>query len=159
VVSDQHADNTFVMKPIGRARTPWSKGHCPKNMPEARATGKGASLIIDAAWRDGLQGIDNATHLIVLGWFESVDRAVLIQHPVHLASPQGCFSLRSPARPNPIGVSVVRLVAVERAKGILELDALDWFNATQLLDIKPYFASTDCIADATVRRFGSHLSL
>ena len=140
----------FQLTPIGQVRTPWSRGNCPKNMRMARETGQSASLLIDAPWRAGLAGIERASHLIVLGWFADVDRGVLVQQPKHLASPQGCFSLRTPARPNPIGVSIVRRGRIDVAQGLIKIDALDWFDGTPLLDIKPYYPATDQHPDASV---------
>ena len=140
----------YQLVAIGHARTPWSRGNCPKNMREARERGQAADLMIDPQWRAGLKGLERASHLIVLGWFGEVDRDALVQHPGHLAEPMGCFALRSPARPNPIGVSVVRQVGLELEAGRVIIDALDWFDGTALLDIKPYYPSTDRIADADV---------
>jgi tRNA (Thr-GGU) A37 N-methylase len=60
----------------------------------------------------------------------------------------GTFALRSPARPNPIAMSVVRLVRIEGPT--LSVVGLDCLDGTPLLDIKPYFASTDSVPDAVV---------
>ena len=140
----------FQLAPIGRVRTPWSRGNCPKSMRSAREAGQGATLLIDLQWRAGLTGIERASHLILLGWFSGVDRDALVQQPKHLAVPQGCFSLRSPARPNPIGLSIVRRGPIDGANGRVEIDALDWFDGTPLLDIKPYYPSTDLHPDASI---------
>lgn len=138
------------LTPIGHVSTPWRRGDCPKNIREARATGQPAKLLILKEFRAGLMGIERASHLIVLGWFRDVDRHVLVQKPAHLPRAQGCFSLRSPARPNPIGLSIVRVTGIDLAAGCLDVDALDWFDATPLLDIKPYYPSTDLYPDARV---------
>ncbi len=139
-----------TLTPIGHVRTPWSKGHCPKNMALAREAGRPATLIIDPPWRQGLTGLDRATHLILLGWFDA-DRDALMQQPPHLSVAQGCFALRTPARPNPIGVSIVRRSSLGVAAGLITVDALDWYDGTALLDIKPYYPSTDLHPDAHVR--------
>ena len=57
--------------------------------------------------------------------------------------------MRSPARPNPIGLHVVRLLAVDAARGLLRLEAIDVLDGTPVVDVKPYYASTDAIPDAT----------
>ena len=151
--TDRPVNNSFGLQltPIGRVRTSWARGDCPKNMRAARESGRGAQLLIDAPWRAGLAGIGRASHLIALGWFAGVDRGALVQQPKHLAEPQGCFSLRTPARPNPLGVSVVRVVALDLEAGRIDVDALDWFDGTGLIDIKPYYASVDAYADAIVQ--------
>jgi tRNA (Thr-GGU) A37 N-methylase len=75
-------------------------------------------------------------------------RDLVIQAPRHYGEPRGTFALRSPVRPNPIAASVVRLVNVEGLK--LSVVGLDCRDGTPLLDIKPYFASTDAVPDAVV---------
>jgi tRNA-Thr(GGU) m(6)t(6)A37 methyltransferase TsaA len=137
---------------IGKAATPWRRGDCPKTMVEARARGKAASLLIDAAWRAAMRDVERASHLILLGWFGDSDRTLLLQTPAHSSRPTGTFALRSPARANPIGLSIVRVIAVDHAAGRIEIDALDWFDATPLLDVKPYFVSIDSHPDATVAK-------
>ena len=146
-----HTDGSqYALLTIGHAETPWSRGACPKNMRAARDSGQAAALVVGTAFQAGLTGIERATHLILVGWFADAERDVLVQHPRHLPAAQGCFALRTPVRPNPIGVSIVRLTGVDTARGRLMLDALDWFDGTPLLDIKPYYPSTDMIADAQV---------
>ena len=75
-------------------------------------------------------------------------RNLVLQVPGHYGVQRGTFALRSPARPNPIAMSVVRLLKVEHAT--LSVVGLDCLDGTPLLDIKPYFASTDSVPDAQV---------
>jgi tRNA (Thr-GGU) A37 N-methylase len=75
-------------------------------------------------------------------------RDLVLQVPRHYGQQRGTFALRSPVRPNPIAASVVKLVAIEGAR--LSVIGLDCLDGTPLLDIKPYFASTDSVADAVV---------
>ena len=135
---------------IGVAHTPWRRGNCPKGMRAAREEGRPATLDIAEPWRPALSGLKRASHVIVLGWLQTARRDLLVQSPIHAKTPSGTFALRSPARPNPIGVSVARLVRLNVGGGVIELDALDWFDGTPLLDIKPYFPGNDAIPDATV---------
>ena len=140
-----------TLTPIGIAVTPWCKGDCPKNMREARERNAPSVIEIEAIYRAALSGIDRASHVILLGWFGHAARDRLIQQPRHAVRPLGAFALRSPDRPNPIAISVAKLVAVDAEAGRVTVDALDWFNGTAVLDIKPYYASVDCIPDAEVR--------
>jgi tRNA-Thr(GGU) m(6)t(6)A37 methyltransferase TsaA len=134
---------------IGRIRTPWKeRKDCPKNAREARETGAVCTIEVDPRWQQALAGVESCSHLIVLYWMDQARRDLLFQAPAHYRSGRGTFALRSPARPNPIALSVVRLLKVEGAK--LEVVALDCLDGTPLLDIKPYFASTDSIPDASV---------
>lgn len=142
--------DVLSLTPIGTAVTNWSRGNCPKNMNAARATGQPAHIVLDAHFRRGLFGLESASHIFVLGWFGTVERDLLRQHPAHLSREMGCFALRTPARPNPIALSIAKIVALNVETGRIDLDALDWFDGTPVLDLKPYFASTDAIIDARI---------
>ncbi len=134
---------------IGRIRSPWSKREdCPKNMAAARATGLQATIEIDPAYRPGLLGLAGTSHLAVLTWLHFAPRNLIVQKPRHSAEPKGVFALRSPARPNPIGLHVVRPTAIDMDAGILTIDGVDVLDGTPVLDIKPYFASIDAFPDA-----------
>jgi tRNA-Thr(GGU) m(6)t(6)A37 methyltransferase TsaA len=136
---------------IGRIASPWTtRETCPKNMRAARETGQPAVLTIDAPYRDGLQGLERASHVIILSWLHHAPRDLIVQKPRHAAEAKGVFSLRSPARPNPIGLHVARLVALDQNTGRIDLDAIDVLDGTPVIDIKPYFASTDAISEATI---------
>ena len=136
---------------IGRVRTPWgSRAECPKN---GRQTDAVCTLEVDAPYRPGLQNVDGATHLIVLYWMDRAARDLVRQQPRHADGSRGTFSLRSPARPNPIALSVVELVGIEN--GRLRVRGLDCIDGTPLLDIKPYYASTDSRPEAQVDRAGT----
>ena len=131
---------------IGGLRTPWKRREeCPKNARESHAV---CTIEVDPRWADGLKGIESCTHLVVLYWMDRSRRDLVVQVPQHYGEPRGTFALRSPARPNPIAMSVVRLVRLEGAK--LEVVGLDCLDRTPLLDIKPYFPSTDAVPDAVV---------
>lgn len=137
---------------IGRVRSPWtSRQDCPKNMREARERGEPASVEIDAPYRDGLTGLERASHVVLLTWFDRAARNLIVQKPRHAETTSGTFALRSPVRPNPIGLHVARLVALDREAGMLTLDAIDALDGTPLLDLKPYFASVDSVPEATAR--------
>jgi tRNA-Thr(GGU) m(6)t(6)A37 methyltransferase TsaA len=134
---------------IGRIHTPWkSRKDCPKNAREARESGAVCTIELDPRWVAALSGVETCSHLIVLYWMDRSRRDLVVQVPAHYGAARGTFSLRSPARPNPIALSVVRLNKVEGNK--LEVVGLDCLDGTPLLDVKPYFTSTDAIADAQV---------
>ena len=136
---------------IGRIASPWTtREDCPKNMRTAAETGQPASLTIDAPYREGLAGLDRASHVIILSWLHHAPRNLIVQKPRHAADAKGVFSLRSPARPNPIGLHVARLVAVDIATGRIDLNAIDALDGTPVIDIKPYFASVDAVPGAIV---------
>jgi tRNA-Thr(GGU) m(6)t(6)A37 methyltransferase TsaA len=134
---------------IGRIRTPWSeRKDCPKNAGEARERGVICTVELDPRWAAGLKDIETCSHLVVLYWMDRARRDLVVQVPSHYREGRGTFALRSPVRPNPIAMSVVRLVGIDGATvSVVGLDCLD---GTPLIDIKPYFASVDSVPDAQV---------
>jgi tRNA-Thr(GGU) m(6)t(6)A37 methyltransferase TsaA len=131
---------------IGRIHTPWRRRQdCPKNARESEAV---CTIVVDPRWAEGLKDLESASHVIVLYWMDKARRDLVRQAPRHYKEAHGTFSLRSPARPNPIALSVARLVGIDgNALSVVGIDCLD---DTPLLDIKPYFASTDSVPDAAV---------
>lgn len=141
-------DGAFVF--IGHVRSPWqSREDCPKNMTAAREAGHLAIVEVEPAFRQGLLGLERYSHIVLLSWFDRAERNLIVQKPRHATEAKGVFALRSPVRPNPIGLHVVRLVDLDAEAGRLTLEAIDLLDATPILDIKPYFASTDAFPDAT----------
>jgi tRNA-Thr(GGU) m(6)t(6)A37 methyltransferase TsaA len=137
---------------IGRISSPWAtRDDCPRNMVEARDRGRPASVEIEAPFRPGLKGLERASHVVLLTWFDRAPRNLIVQKPRHSPVASGTFALRSPARPNPIGLHVVKLVSLHHEAGLIGIDAIDVLDGTPLLDVKPYFASIDCFPDAVVR--------
>ena len=131
---------------IGRIRTPWTKREdCPKN---ARESGAVCTIELDPRWKAALDGVETCSHLVVLYWMDQSRRDIAVQFPRHYQETRGTFALRSPARPNPIAMSVVTLKEVRG--GSLSVTGLDCLDGTSLIDIKPYFASIDSVPDAVV---------
>ncbi len=140
---------------IGRIRSPWTtRADCPKNMAAARAAGRPATLEIEPPYRPGLAGLAGTSHVVILSWLGFAPRNLIVQQPRHATAPKGVFALRSPARPNPVGLHVARLVELDAEAGLLTLDAIDVLDGTPAIDLKPYFASIDSFADATPPRHG-----
>jgi tRNA-Thr(GGU) m(6)t(6)A37 methyltransferase TsaA len=131
---------------IGRIRTPWTtREQCPKNARESDAV---CTIEVAARYAAALKDVETSSHLLVLYWMDKARRDLVLQAPRHYETQRGTFALRSPVRPNPIAASVVKLVRVDGAR--LFVVGLDCLDGTPLLDIKPYFASTDAVADAVV---------
>jgi tRNA-Thr(GGU) m(6)t(6)A37 methyltransferase TsaA len=131
---------------IGRIRTPWTeRKDCPKNARESDAI---CTVELDQPFREGLKDVETCSHLVLLYWMDRAPRNLVLQVPGHYGAQHGTFALRSPARPNPIAMSVVKLHGI--ADGRLKVTGLDCLDGTPLLDIKPYFASTDAVPEAVV---------
>jgi tRNA-Thr(GGU) m(6)t(6)A37 methyltransferase TsaA len=131
---------------IGHLRTPWTeRKQCPKNARQSDAV---CTVELDPRWAPGLKEVETCSHLVLLYWMDKSLRNLVLQMPGQYGVQRGTFALRSPARPNPIAMSVVKLLKVEG--NILSVVGLDCLDGTPLLDLKPYFASTDSVPDAVV---------
>lgn len=133
---------------IGRIRTPWSRGDCPKNIAAARermaAEGiTGTRIELDPRLAPALTGLTVGQPLLLLYWFHKARRDLVLQAPKHADGPRGTFALRSPNRPNPIAAATVMLTGLDAAAGLLEIDAIDCFDGTPLVDIKPWLEMVD----------------
>lgn len=139
-----HCDASLYF--IGRIRTPWQRREdCPKNIRESDAI---CTIELDPRWADALKGLETASHVWLLYWMDRARRDLVLQAPRHYAEQRGTFALRSPVRPNPIAIAAARLLNIEG--NVLTVVGVDCLDNTPLLDIKPYFASTDAIPDAVV---------
>ncbi|MEZ5798135.1 MAG: TrmO family methyltransferase [Paracoccaceae bacterium] len=135
------ADATLCF--IGRIRSPWQRGDCPKNLREARERGGVFAVEIDPPFRPGLAGLAAGDPVILTYWTGQARRDLIVQSPAHRPAPTGVFALRSPARPNPLALAVTRITALDPATGAIGIEAIDAFDGTPLLDIKPWLASVD----------------
>jgi tRNA-Thr(GGU) m(6)t(6)A37 methyltransferase TsaA len=118
---------------IGRIRTPWtSRLETPR---QGRPDGPLCRIEIFEPWVTALHGLENYQRIEVLYWLDRSRRDLVLQSPANDGSVRGTFSLRSPARPNPIGTSIAVLERIEGATVIVR--GLDCLDATPLLDLKP----------------------
>ncbi|HTX43573.1 MAG TPA: tRNA (N6-threonylcarbamoyladenosine(37)-N6)-methyltransferase TrmO [Methanocella sp.] len=132
-----------LLKPVGVVRSEI------KERSDMPIRGVNAELQIFEEYEAALQGLDGNTHLILLCWLHEADRDVLKAVPRKISPnlpEQGVFSLRSPSRPNPISVTVVKLL--RRYGRHIFASGVDVVDGTPILDIKPYQAGMDCIFSA-----------
>ncbi|MBC7636771.1 MAG: tRNA (N6-threonylcarbamoyladenosine(37)-N6)-methyltransferase TrmO [Acetobacteraceae bacterium] len=132
----------FEVRPIGRLRTPWkTTSECPRN--GRRADPPPVCLVeLDPEFIDGLHSIEGFSHLILLYWLDRAGAPEMIFTPPRDSEPRGVFATRTPRRPNPIGLSVVKFDGLA-APGVLRVRYLDCVDGTPLIDIKPYLPTTD----------------
>ena len=136
--------NSIVIKPIGVVRN---------NIKELLKHGWGkvvSELVLDNTLEEALEDLEQFSHLIVVFWMHKVPPERGIPTKIHPQGRQelplvGLFATRAPYRPNPVGVSVVRLL--ERQENILKVKGLDAIDGTPVIDIKPYYPG-DGIDDA-----------
>ena len=126
------------MRSIGVVRSPYREtSEVPKGLA-AKHDAEG-SLEIDPELASGLTDIEGFSHLFVIWVFDRSIRVELLGTPPCDDTPHGVFATRSPYRPNPIGLTVVRLLGREGNR--LRVRGLDMLDGTPILDVKPYLSS------------------
>lgn len=139
----------WTVTPIGTLRTPWkATAECPRNGRQPNPAPLCEAHVLPE-FQDGLLSLDGFTHLILLYWLNQTTGPALTFKPPFDAETRGVFATRAPWRPNPIGLSVVRLEAIA-APGVLHVRYLDCVDGTPLLDIKPYLPTTDSEPEASM---------
>jgi tRNA-Thr(GGU) m(6)t(6)A37 methyltransferase TsaA len=133
--------------PIGRVESPVAE------QSDRDWGGVVSRVVVEPAYTDGLRGLEDFSHLLVVTWLHEAtfDAAHdLVRRPRGLASmPEtGIFAQRAKDRPNPIGITAVRIRAV--GPGWVEVSGLDAIDGTPVLDLKPYLPQYDRVSDARV---------
>lgn len=130
----------ITYKPIGKIHSPFKE---PKGTPIQPSAGKNAEGIVELFpdFAEGLKDLDGFSHIILLYHFHLTAEAKLSVKPFMDNKEHGIFAIRGPARPNPIGLSITRLVRIEGNK--LYIQGIDIVDGTPLLDIKPYVPGFD----------------
>ncbi len=132
---------------IGVIRTPHTD---VSNMPiqPAGADGIKGSVEVHPEFVEGLSDLDGFSHVLLVYHLHEVRETKLTVTPFMDTGRRGVFATRAPVRPNPIGISIVRLDGIRGA--ILDVDGVDMLDGTPLLDIKPYVPEVDERTDVRV---------
>jgi tRNA-Thr(GGU) m(6)t(6)A37 methyltransferase TsaA len=132
--------DSLLCRPVGVIHTPFKE---LENMPiqPSGAAGIRGTVELFPEFADGLKDLDGFSHLILLYHFHESRGYKLIVTPFLDSEPRGVFATRAPKRPNPIGLSIVRLVQVRGYT--LDIENVDILDGTPLLDIKPYVPEFD----------------
>ena len=129
----------FIMRPIGVIHSPFrEKEQTPIQPSRSQAKGR---VEVYPEFAAGLEDIEGFSHIILLYMFHQSSGFTLRVKPFLDDQQHGLFATRYPKRPNPIGISVVRLA--RRDENILEIEGVDVLDGTPLLDIKPYVSEFD----------------
>jgi tRNA-Thr(GGU) m(6)t(6)A37 methyltransferase TsaA len=121
----------------------------------AGAAGIQGSIEIFPTYVEGLVDLEGFSHLILIYHLHRIKKSQLTVTPFLDTDAHGVFATRSPARPNPIGLSVVRLLSVHG--NVLIIDDVDMFDETPLLDLKPFVPAFDHRSDVSVGWFSGKL--
>jgi tRNA-Thr(GGU) m(6)t(6)A37 methyltransferase TsaA len=130
--------------PIGVIHSPFPTASDMPIQPAGAADVAGTVEVFEA-FREGLADLEGFSHLILLYHLHLSRGFALRVVPFLDREPRGLFATRAPARPNPIGLSVVRLEAI--VEGLLQITGVDVIDGTPLLDIKPYVPAFDAPSD------------
>ena len=141
-------------RPIGVIHTPFTDVDGMPIQPIAAAGVRG-TIDLDPGFAAGLLDLDGFSHLILLYHLHEVRAPRLTVTPFLDDRPHGIFATRSPARPNPVGLSTVRLARV--LGSTIEIEDVDMLDGTPLLDIKPYIPAFDDRPGARVGWFTGRL--
>ena len=131
--------------PIGIVRTPF-RDHAGMPIQTVAAAGVRGTIELDPVYAPALADLEGFTHVHLITHMHRTDGISLRVTPYLDTVERGVFATRSPRRPNPIGLSLVRLTAIDGA--VLHVEEIDLLDGTPLLDIKPYVPPFDDRADA-----------
>jgi tRNA-Thr(GGU) m(6)t(6)A37 methyltransferase TsaA len=149
----EHMLKSVRVRAIGTIRTPFSSpGDCPIQPAFSDAEG---TIDVLPGYRAGLRGLGGFSHVYVLYLFDRSDREVLVAAPFLERRRRGIFAIRSPHRPNHIGISVLELLSSRT--GRLRVRGVDMLDRTPLLDIKPYVPAFDYRPSASSGWLARHL--
>jgi tRNA-Thr(GGU) m(6)t(6)A37 methyltransferase TsaA len=135
----------FTIRPIGYIRSEHTNAENTPIQPVFARECKGRVEVF-AEFAQGLKDIEGFSHLILLYWLHQAKSCPLIVKPFLQDVAHGVFATRSPLRPNPIGLSIVRLI--NREGCVLNIGGVDILDNTPVIDIKPYSSRFDCFPDA-----------
>ena len=130
----------ILYHPIDILHTPFDDLRDMPIQPTGAASARGTAEVFPE-YADGLQDLDGFSHVILLYHLHQVRRMDLRVVPFLGSETRGVFATRAPSRPNPIGLSIVRLLRVDGCT--LHLGNVDILDGTPLLDLKPYVPGFD----------------
>lgn len=124
-----------VFEPIGHVESPFAG---PEDVPRPAEDPVDASgsVVIEDEYEPGLLGLDGFSHVVLVSHLHEVERVRLRVRPRGAETEIGIFATSGPPRPNPIGLSIVELDAVENTE--LRVSNLDLVDGTPILDVKPF---------------------
>jgi tRNA-Thr(GGU) m(6)t(6)A37 methyltransferase TsaA len=113
------------------------------------------SLLINEEIRSALKHLSDFSHVIVLWWFDKMDnensRKILTTGlPYAKGVEAGVFACRSECRPNPIAMSICNIINIDEEKGVVQLDYIEAFDGTPIIDLKPYIPINDRVKNVKV---------
>ena len=131
--ANKHSPIQF--QPIGTIQTEHMQAEGTPIQPTAAENCLG-KIILNPELVSGLQDLDGFSHVVLLYFFDRIQTYKLLVKPFMDDTVRGVFATRAPSRPNPIGLSVVKLISIKENE--ITFSGADMLNNTPLLDIKPF---------------------
>ena len=143
-LDSQDENGTITIKPLGKAKNSVNKPTLPGWKDVV------TEILIDKKYAEGLDGIEDYSHIIVVYWMNKEEECHLKHHPQGRKDVPfiGIFACRCPQRPNRVAISTVELVG--RKGNIITVKGLDIIDGSPILDIKPYTPQYDKVEKAKV---------
>ncbi|MFD1562973.1 tRNA (N6-threonylcarbamoyladenosine(37)-N6)-methyltransferase TrmO [Haloarchaeobius amylolyticus] len=130
---------TITFTPIGHVRSPYDS---PTDVDHDAVDETTGEIVLEDDYEDGLEGIDDFSHIVVFAHLDEIDDYRSTARPPHADDLEvGTFATRSPHRPNPLAQTTVELL--ERDGTTLHVKGLDLVDGTPVIDVKPYVGSID----------------
>jgi len=136
-----------IYKPIGIIHTSFNSLDEMPIQPTSDASGPGVVEIFPE-FADALRDLEGFSHIYLLYHFHKVRQSLLVVTPFLDSKPHGIFATRAPTRPNPLGLSMVKLVRIDHIHVYVE--GADVLNGTPLLDIKPFVPEFESVQDVRI---------
>ncbi len=141
------AVKAIALKPIGFVKNTVKKPRFGKFAEEV------SEIILNEKFSEGLDGVEDYSHIIVVYWMDKIKGYVTKHRPQ--GNPEvpivGIFACRCPQRPNPIGITTVKIV--KRKKNKIIVQGLDVLDKTPVLDIKPYWPQYDKVSNGKIPKW------
>ena len=128
-------EENIEFKPIGVIHSPFSSAEETPIQPVFSKENRGTVEVFDE-YSEGLKDIDGFSHIMLIYCFHEAGETELVRRPFMDDRSHGIFAMRHFNRPNPVGLSTVRLLSVEG--NVLKVEGIDVLDGTPLLDIKPH---------------------
>jgi tRNA (adenine37-N6)-methyltransferase len=137
---------SFEIRVIGRARTPWRRREDAPHQPTAAPASEGV-LEIDPEYRAGLADVASLERIWLVVLFDKSKGWAAKVKPPRGGKKRGVFATRAPNRPSQIGLTNVLVKGVDVTAGTVRVEGIDLLDGTPILDIKPYMAVVDAWPD------------
>ncbi|KPK26406.1 MAG: tRNA-Thr(GGU) m(6)t(6)A37 methyltransferase TsaA [Desulfobacterales bacterium SG8_35_2] len=147
---------TIKLQPIGVIHSPFNT---LEDMPiqPAAAQGVSGSIELLPEYIEGLDDLNGFSHIYLIYFFHLAQDYNLKVIPFLDTAPRGLFATRAPRRPNPIGLSIVKINKI--TENIIEIENVDIIDGTPLLDIKPYVPEMDAPENCKIGWLTEHRSI